>query len=206
MNKHAFIMLIALITIFSFNEAKSLCQPGFSCCRMSTVSYNGCFYNILFCYRNNNGVLEYQIDEINILLNQNCNQLTLVNSASSLAFWNYISEKVRLDLLDFYQYPFPNCPSTLVSVKQFYSTCWALVNDGANQQASLINCNSSIIYSCLTEYSYCRDQYGNLQQSIRTFAPAPDACSQIPFPGQLPPLGKTWEDNWTSTCMFTICQ
>jgi hypothetical protein len=205
-----FVLILVLLFTLLPIKLDATCAPGwmdgYTIIIRYPNQYSGCEYTVTYCYRLVNGILEYQIDIVDINLNNvNCGLPEVVQAFNSTTFWNILNDRVCSDLILRMQGSIPPCPQTLTNVKQYYSTCWALKNNGPEHTASFIKCNYAPQYLCIKHYIYCKNSDGTYSREIVTITPPIDVCTQVIIP-PVPPIGKTYEDYWISDCSFKICE
>jgi hypothetical protein len=200
MKKLIFIFVIAF-TLLTLN-ANATCPTGWTSANFSYLyDSNGdgnsdCPITVFYCYIvQPTGVLDYMVDEVKVKIPCGISLLGEVN------FWGDLNLKLLYDLTN--KGTFPPCPLSAYNVRTLRARCFRIINDPGHSQVIAVNCGYTAY--CEWKYKICWDTL--LNRNVFTFLEVntigtPDCSGEMP---QLPPAGKTWEDEWNTECYGITC-
>lgn len=200
MKKLIFILVI-LFAVFGTN-VYSACDPGWTSANFSYLydSNNDgnpdCPITVYYCYIVlPSGVFHIKVDEVKVRIPCGINLLINPN------FWGDLENRL-LDHLN-QNGSFPPCPLLAFNVKVWRAKCWKIQNDPNHNQLIAINCGYLSYCEKIIEICYDSQQGKNVMTIVQVNSiGTPDCSDEMPM---LPPLLKTWDDEWTTGCYGVNC-
>lgn len=206
MRKLIFIFAIAFVLFVA--NANATCPTGWTSTSI-TYLYDSnsdnipdCEVTVYYCYITlPTGEFKVKIDRITIDID--CG-LNFINTTD---FWDDLHERVREDFMQVVT--FPPCPHGVINVEIRRVECWAVKNVPPNPleqepgHMELIDCG--MIGFCEWYYKICWDSVlmKNVATPMGFNSMSSELCpDEMP---ELPPIGKTWFEEWTTECYGVTC-
>jgi hypothetical protein len=203
--KKLFILIVIVFLSLTFIQSKADCPPG-AISYTVTFTYGSnppCEFTITYCaFTSPGGVTTLSFDKVSTSIN-------CLNYFFDPMFWDAAKNAMINHYLEFGE--FPPCPLTTITFIAKRAICWKIHNipeDPIHNVSGLVECiNCGLIGQCIWEYIVCTDYTKTPPQNIitleRYYSIPNELCpDETPI---IPPLGKTWYDEWTTECYGVSC-
>ncbi len=202
MKKTIFLIFAVLVLSFSLSQnAEAGCSPGWDEYSVSgTYYHNGtlCNYTAYYCvFVDAMGMINSYIDRISI-------DYACIDVFTEDGFWMNVENEVINHLIE--NGSFSQCPLSSYNVSIKRSQCWKVINIPCQGIYEIVNCG--YVGACQYLYKVCTDYTQNPPENqweiVSRQAIGTADCNDQGLP-DLPPDGKTKEDEWETDCFLIGC-